>query len=208
MKKRNIMLIGAFLITGITSVSANAGTVVVDNDEWTLSDGGYGSAADTGVFVKNVASLFSGGVPGANFHVLSSNFGLNGSSFAATMSSIGDNVAYQVNSNVSLSTLLTYKGVFLAGDAVNNATLIQYVNAGGNVYLAGGTGVVSAAAEAAQWNPLLNAFGLAFAPSYNGVGGNISISSSNPIFAGVTSLYQNNGNDVYTTGTNPNVILL
>ena len=53
--------------------------------------------------------------------------------------------------------------------AANNAVLIDYVNAGGNVYLAGGTGAGGAAAEAAQWNTFLNYFGLGFEPSYNGI---------------------------------------
>ena len=40
-----------------------------------------------------------------------------------------------------------------------------------------------------------NNFGLGFGSSYNGVTGDIAISSAHPIFAGVDHLYQNNGND-------------
>jgi hypothetical protein len=64
--------------------------------------------------------------------------------------------------------------------------MINYVNAGGNVYLDAGTGVSGAVYEANQWNTFL----------YNGVGGNIPISSSHPIFKNVSQLYQNNGNSV------------
>jgi hypothetical protein len=73
--------------------------------------------------------------------------------------------------------------------------LIDYVNAGGNVYLAGGTGWGGAAAEANQWNTFLNNFGLGFGTYYNGVQGNVGVTSSHPIFNGVDHLYQNNGND-------------
>jgi hypothetical protein len=101
-----------------------------------------------------------------------------------------------------LPTLLSYDGIFLAGQgaALDTSVLIAYVNAGGNVYLAGGTGNFGGAAgEAAFWNPFLNAFGLGFGSPYNGVFGVVPISSSHPIFNGpggaVTGLYENNGND-------------
>ena len=50
--------------------------------------------------------------------------------------------------------------------------------------------------EAGFWNPFLNAFGLRSAPVYNGIAGNIPINSPHPIFAGVSQLYQNNGNSI------------
>jgi hypothetical protein len=110
----------------------------------------------------------------------------------------GGGNAWTVSTAVTfdLATLLTYDGVFLGGFAADNSVLINYVNAGGNVYLAGGTATLgSAAAEAAAWNTLLNAFGLSFGSPYNGITGNIPISSTHPIFIGVDSLFQNNGND-------------
>jgi PEP-CTERM motif len=79
--------------------------------------------------------------------------------------------------------------------------LLRYVNAGGNVYLAAGTGSFAGgpAAEAAFWDPFLNAFGLGLGTPYNAMSGVVSISSTHPIFDGVggvvTGLYQNNGND-------------
>lgn len=68
---------------------------------------------------------------------------------------------------------------------------------GGHVYLAGGTAAIAggASGEAAYWNTFLNVFGLAFGNTYNGVSGNIAITSAHPIFNGVSALYQNNGND-------------
>jgi hypothetical protein len=37
---------------------------------------------------------------------------------------------------------------------------------------------------------------LSFAPVYNGIAGNIPINSPHPIFAGVSQLYQSNGNSI------------
>ena len=101
-----------------------------------------------------------------------------------------------------LPTLLEYDGVFLAGNAADNQVLIDYVNHGGNVYLAGGTGLGSQNAEALRWNTFLNAFGLAFSTFDNFDVGSIPISSTHPIFAGVDHLYQNNGNDTLVVSTN------
>jgi hypothetical protein len=90
--------------------------------------------------------------------------------------------------------------------------LIGYVNGGGNVYVmagAGGCCFASSAAEAAYWNTFLNSFGLGYGSSYNLVGGSIPISSSHPIFAGVDSLYQNNGNDTLDINAlDPNGVVL
>ena len=86
--------------------------------------------------------------------------------------------------------------IFLAGNPANNQVLIDYVEGGGNVYLAGGTGIGGPTDEANRWNTFLNHFGLRFeSAGYNGVAGNIAISHAHPIFNNVDHLYQNNGND-------------
>ena len=72
--------------------------------------------------------------------------------------------------------------------------MIDYVEAGGHVYLAGGTGVGGAAGEADRWNRFLNRFGLTFTSPYNGVIGNILINSTHPIFRDVDHLFHNSGN--------------
>lgn len=194
MKKMYSMMFGVTLAVAILSGTAHAGKIVLANDEWTLSNTGYASPNDPGVFATNVASWFTGGGTGS-FLAYSSNFGLNQSSLATSMTSAGH--AWTVSTAVTfdLATLQGYDGVFLAGDAADNTVLTNYVNSGGNVYLAGGTGVGGALAEANRWNPFLNAFGLGFGTTYNGVGGNIAISSPHPIFSSVDFLYQNNGND-------------
>ena len=180
--------------------AVKAAFVVVNNDEWTLSNTGFGNAPDAGVFAQNVASLFSGGGSG-DFLAYSSNFGLTQNSLANTMTGAGHTWTVSTAVSFDLPTLQTYDGVFLAGPvgggAPDTAVLTQYVQGGGNVYLAGGTGVFTGGAtgEAAVWNPFLNSFGLAFGSPFNGVGGNIPIGSSHPIFANVDTLYQNNGSD-------------
>jgi PEP-CTERM putative exosortase interaction domain len=113
------------------------------------------------------------------------------------MTSAGHSWTVSTGITFDLPTLCGYDGIFLAGDAADNTVLINYVNAGGNVYLAGGTGWGGAEAEAARWNTFLNEFGLEFADFYNyGLGyGNVPITSDHPIFDQVDHLYQLDGND-------------
>jgi hypothetical protein len=66
--------------------------------------------------------------------------------------------------------------------------LIDYVKAGGNVYLCAGTGWGGAQPKADRWNTFLNAFGLNFAGAYHGITGNQTVNSSHPIFAGVKAI--------------------
>ncbi len=195
MKKRSIMLLALFLSIGVICGTAHAGKIVLANDEWTLSNSGYSSVNDPDQFAKNVASWFTGGMGGGNFLAYSNNFGLTGSQLSNTMTGAGHTWTVSTAVTFDLATLSSYDGVFLAGYYVNNQVLIDYVNNGGNIYLAGGTGVGGAAYEAGQWNAFLNTFGLGFGTFYNGVGGNIAISSTHPIFASVDHLYQSNGND-------------
>lgn len=199
---RSVFAVGlmVFVSTVGTASSPARAAIVVNNDEWTLSDSGFGAAPDAASFALNVAAFFSGGGPG-NFLVYSSNFGLTGSQLASTMTSAGHAWTVSTALPFTLATFQQYDGLFLAGsDAYPNgleaADLIAYVQGGGSLYIAAGTGNGGAAAEAAAWNQVLNAFGLSFAPSYNGVAGNIAISSPHPLFAGVNALYQNNGNSI------------
>lgn len=179
-----------------------AGKIVLANDEWTLSNTGFTNApTSTTDFVENVTAWFGGG-GGGTFHAFSTNFGLTGTFLDTAMSNAGHTYTTGFGPSFDLATLLTYDGIFLAGAGapLDTSVLIDYVNAGGNVYLAGGTANFGGAAgEAAFWNPFLNAFGLGFGSPYNGVLAVVPISSSHPIFDGsggvVTGLFQNNGND-------------
>jgi hypothetical protein len=194
--RKMVLVMVSAVLSLLMITTAHAGKIVLSNDEWNLSDYGFtvNPINDPVTYASNVAGWFTGGGAGS-FLAYSGNFGLTGNSLASAMTSAGNTWIVSMADPFTLATLLGYDGVFLAGNPVDNHVLIDYVIAGGNVYLAGGTGYGGAAAEAAQWNTFLNAFGLGFGSFYNGVGGNISISSPHPIFANVDHLYQNNGND-------------
>jgi hypothetical protein len=192
MKKSMIVLFSVFLFLAVSILPAQAGKIVLTNDEWTLSDTGFGqSGTQPGQFALNVANWFTGSA--GNFLVYSNNFGLAGGSLNTVMTGAGYGWTYASPApNPSLAYLQSFDAVFLAGNNVNNTTLIDYVNGGGNVFLEGGTASID---DANAWTTFLNAFGLAYGPNYNGITGNLAINSTHAIFANVSSLYQNNGND-------------
>jgi hypothetical protein len=197
--------LGALCAVLVALASPGAGAVVVvNNDEWTLSNTGYANApADTDRFVSNLANLFSGGGSGT-FHAYTSNFSFTQSNLAATLSGAGHTYTTGTAFAFTPENISGFDALFLGGfylSPTEITTLINYANSGGNVYLAGGTGVGGAAAEAAAWNPFLNAFGLSYGTSYNGISGNIDVTAAtHPIFDGVSILYQNNGNSVSGPG--------
>ncbi len=189
----------------------SAGTIVVSNDEWMFTNDKIGLDNDT-QFAKNVASFVTGG--SGKILILSGNFGLTGSILNGVLTSQG----YNVNTTASNpGSFAGYDAVFLAANVSNDAglttQLTNYVNGGGNVFLEGGTGCCGGASgEAAYWNPFLNNFGLSLATGYNGVCCDINVSafqSQGPfgpaLFAGITTLYMNNGNNVSISGGGPNV---
>jgi len=194
-----------------SSPASTVGRVVVNHDEWTLSNVGFANAPDAGQFALSVASWFTGGALG-DFLAYSNNFSLVQSSLANTMTGAGHGWTVVNPATTPLPDLSQFDAVFLAGNVVDNQTLIDYVNSGGNVYLAGGTGVFffpTAFDEAAAWNTFLNAFNLNFGAPYNGVGGTLPITSTHPIFDGVDALYQLNGNSVSELDpSNPNTSIL
>ncbi len=174
---------------------ARQGRIVVNGDEWTLSDAAYGRASATPRFVQNIANWFTGSQSGT-FHAYSNNFALTGRRMAQTMREAGHTWTVGVDIPFTLESLQRYDGVYLAGNAADNNVLIEYVRSGGCVYLAGGTGWGWAVAEARRWKPFLNAFGLKYNERYDGVGGAIPCRVDHPLFEGVDHLYYNNGNDV------------
>ena len=179
--------------TLLHSQASNASTIVVSHDEWTLSNAGFTNSPGTATFVANLVSEF-----GPTIHAYSTNFGLTGSALSAAMTDAGATYTVGTGITFDLPTLSAYDAIFLGGAYLNTDqldALASYVAAGGNVYLAGGTGAGGAAAEAAAWNPFLAAYGLTFASTYNGVSGNVPV-SGDPLFAGVDSLFQDNGNTI------------
>jgi hypothetical protein len=200
-------------LLGLTfSESAYADKIVLANDEWQTSDFGFSQTpAGSAAFALNVANFFTGGSAGS-FLIVSDNFSLSGGSFASTLTGAGHALADSssiAGFTFDVATLSAYDGVFFAlPPVVDQLVLTDYVNNGGNVYINGGTGVGGSVAEAAAWNTFLNTFGLNFASTYNGIGGNVPIGSAHPVLAGISSLYQNNGNSINLVGGNPNAQII
>jgi hypothetical protein len=173
--------------------------IFVNNDEWTLTDVGYSNAPiGTPIYLANLTEWFTGGQPG-NFLAYSTNFGLAGNQLRNQMAALGHTYTVTTSGPLTLARMQQYDALFLGGyySGFTQADLIAYIQGGGNVYIAAGTGAGGAAAEAAAWNTFLASFGLELAPSYNGVGGVFNPSViPHPVFAGVTQLYANNGNTV------------
>ncbi|MFM6473361.1 MAG: lamin tail domain-containing protein, partial [Dolichospermum sp.] len=145
--------------------------------------------------MTNVAQYFVGDEKG-KFHVLSNNFGLTQSSLEQTMTKAGHTWTKGMNIPIDLATLSQYDAVFVGGDPVNNQVLIDYVKNGGKVYLCAGTGQGGSQTEANNWNTFLAAFGLKYGGSYNGISGNCPVNQNHPLFAGVKTIYQDNGNSI------------
>ena len=181
-------------LNGQIVVNGN-GQIVVNGDEWTLSNQGFQKAPDTATFVTNIAQYFVGDEKG-KFHVLSNNFGLTQSSLEQTMTKAGHTWTKGMNIPIDLATLSQYDAVFVGGDPVNNQVLIDYVKNGGKVYLCAGTGQGGSQTEANNWNTFLAAFGLKYGGSYNGISGNCPVNQNHPLFAGVKTIYQDNGNSI------------
>ena len=217
MSKMCVRFVAVGLAAGALSGLANAGTgrIVVANDEWTLSDTGFSTSGtpNTQNFVSSVATWFTGSATGNSFLAYSNNFGFNQSSLSAAMAGNTWTVSTAVTFTAA-NLLANYDAVFVGGFVANNQVLIDYVNGGGNVYLAGGTAAFSGPNGAAQneanaWNTFLNAFDMEFEGSYNGISGNVTVTGTgHPIFNGVTRLYQNNGSSIINvTGPNAKVLV-
>lgn len=175
----------------LAASNASAGLIVVNHDEWTLSNTGFSRSPDASVFVQNLVGEF-----GRNLHAYSTNFGLTQSSLVNAMGDAGATYTTGTDFDFTAANVSAYDGLFLAGNQLDAAALTvlgDYVDQGGSVYIAGGTGWGGAAAEAAAWNSFLAPFDVQMGASYDGVSGNIAV-SGDPIFAGVSTLYSNNGN--------------
>ena len=207
MRRFTILLSAAFL--AIFANVALAGRIVVNHDEWTLSNVGFSNSPTTGTFVDNVAQFFTGGGTGT-FHAYSTNFGLIESSLATAFASAGHTYSVGTGITFDLTGLQAFDGILVAGDAtgLDTSVLVDYVNAGGSVYLAGGTGEFGGSVgEATFWNNFLNQFGMEFETFYNGFNSSFPVQPSpHPIFDDVETLFDFNGNSVLKlVALDPNV---
>jgi hypothetical protein len=173
------------------------GKIFVGHDEWALTDWGFQKTPnDSRQLALNVAAWFTGGRAG-RFLVYSTNAGLREDRLGSTMRGAGHTWTVSKSVPFTLQTLVQYDAVFLAGDEADNGVLIDYVRAGGNVYLLAGTGL-GGVWEASHWNPFLHAFGLNLERDYDlaRAGGIWPVASSSPLFAGVHTLYETVGNPI------------
>jgi hypothetical protein len=177
----------------VSSVAGTTGKIVVVNDDWILSDTGFVAPNGPGMFAANVASWFTDGSEG-KFHAYSDHFGLTGSSLASAMTGAGHTWTTGTSGfTFDLATLKQYDGIFLLVAPADNNVLIDYVESGGNVYLAySGDG----SQLDKQYDTFVNHFGLGLGTINNGIAGNVAISSSHPIFSNVDHLYNVNGSDI------------
>jgi RHS repeat-associated protein len=163
------------------------GRIVVNCDEWTLSNTGFQQGVGVDNFARNLARFFSPNHPG-KFLVHTPNFGLNESMLANTMTAAGHTWTINTALPFTLANIQQFDAVFLAADLpANNQVLISYVEAGGSVYIAAGTGAGGALGEAVAWQPLLNHFGIDLETMYRG-GGTDAPTIAHPLFVGVGKL--------------------
>jgi hypothetical protein len=194
-KKITLLVISLLLMAAIPS--AQAGKIVVSNDDWTLYNNG---GVYNNTFAKNIGSWFGGPGSPHSFDIYNG-YGVIGTNVASALTTAG----YTLNNTLTLTLagLQQYNALFLGKDPSDSSVpdlLRDYVLSGGNVYLGGGYSSIANP----LWNPFLNYFGLSFG-SLNGITGTILVSSSHDIFKNVSSLYQDNGTDIslYPTMTAP-----
>ncbi len=199
---------------GATAADASGaiGRVVALGDEWSMSNQAYTDVgADAGRLVLNTAGFLVGpGAGGASgvgsVAVFSSHPRVGASNFVSSLTGAGYSVSKNPSAGYSLATMLNFDMVVVGGllaGSVHPATdaLVDYVNAGGNVLVIGGTGVYgNALNEAAQWNPFLAPFGMAFGDTYfptvNTIPRNV-VPTTNPVGAGVGEMLWGFGQTVH-----------
>lgn len=207
-----------------SSASANAGAatakIIVSGDEWAFSNVGF---LNNPTYITNVLTWFGLMPNGSGKKVLildgqSWNCGYNGtcgafgSDLQSLLTSMGIVVTYIGYTN-NLVPLTGYDAVFADGFMVKATTLTNdlalFVNDGGAVYLAGGTGTFSPpdpTGDADYWQPFLTAatgssdFGLVGGGGW--VEENPPLSFAGPIGESVANLSWYEGQGVQV-GSNP-----
>jgi hypothetical protein len=196
-RSRRIGLACAGAALACCTAAYGGGTIVVDNDEWTLSDAGFSSegAANGTAYAQNAAKFLTGG--SGSILIDSGNFGLAGGDLNTALTTGGYTVTEDPSTPFTLANLSAYKAVFLGGNTLPSdyvSVLSAYVNGGGGLYIAEGTGDIGS--EGAYWTSFLKNFGLSTSDPYNGIVGTVPVVSSSPVLAGVSQLFYDNGDTV------------
>lgn len=202
----------ACAIGAVASQAQAIGRVIAVGDEWIVSNNAFAlDPVNTSAFVVNTANYFTGGGAG-NFLVYTAQSQFSGSSFLSTVTTAGHTITVDPAMPLTLANLNAYDGVFLSGllgtASGDDAILASYVGNGGGLFIAGGTGgFLTAAAEAAAWNPLLNIFGLAFGNEWVPVSALIDaplVAGSHPLQSGMTQIVWGFGQEVIDLDAIPN----
>ncbi len=197
---RLLSAVAPAICLGFMGTSAHAQRVVVSHDEWMTHPTYFG--ANEQQFVSNALGWF--GLSGSgNILLYTGSSFLTNTTFQDYLTGFG----YTVTASAAPASFAGYDAVFSEGvTSLNGAGLAAYALGGGNVFYWGGTGIGGAATEAAYSNSFLNAVGLNFASTYNGIGtvNTSGFAAEGPygaaLFTGVSSIYGNNGNSISAPG--------
>lgn len=190
-----------------------ASAIVVGHDVNTLATHPTAASGQESLFAVNVATFLTTGSATKNLLLFESNPGNRFRNYSSRVITALENAGFDVTVTSDYTTdLLGFDAIFAAQNFqlpsfLDNNSLIDYVEDGGSVYLAGGAGII-ASDEALGWNTFLNHYGLGFDDvGYNGLN-SVTISGSHSIFDGITSLGSGNGQTIVDLGTNPNAQIL
>ncbi len=207
MKKLYIVVLLFFVmqLNGIAISNAEAAHVVIASDDWIFTNKGFSSRpVDTANFAINLAKYLTGSTAG-KIHAYTNFQSLTQSSLASTLSNAGYTYTTGTGISFDLQTISQFDALFFGISSFSQTELdilSQYVANGGGIYIHGGYGMSNPGGAAAAWNSFLSQYDLAFGTSFLSMGGNIPISSTHPLFDGVSALYMLNGHTI----TNSNVI--
>jgi hypothetical protein len=200
------LLFQIFFFLIISTQSAFAARIVVSSDEWLTSNTGFAiqGMANGTTFAQNLAAFLKGTAGAGNFLIYTDSFGLAESNFQTALTSVGNTVSFLLSTNALPADLSPYDGIFLSGltGTATSTVLTEYANANNGVFISAGNGFTPNV-EANRWNAFLNNFGLTLSTTYNGIQGNVAVAGGHPIFAGVSQLYFDNGNNVSIVNSNP-----
>ena len=186
-------------LAAVPSVShaQQPGRIVVANDEWTIAPAGYAQPSDGIAFALGIAAWFNGGQTGSFFAW--NHYAFNDGELGFAMEAVGHEWTVGSTNEVTLGFLQQYDGVFLAAVSVDPQVLIDYVEGGGNVYIAAGTGAwINAIWEANAWNPFLEHFGLKLHDVWNTSNAtHLPVSEPHAVFAGVDHLWHDVGQGIF-----------
>ncbi|MEM8637994.1 MAG: hypothetical protein AAGG51_04125 [Cyanobacteria bacterium P01_G01_bin.54] len=194
-------------ICELTTQKVYAAKIIVGHDVNTFGSRVANSEEEN--FAVNVANFLTTDSPDQNILLYESNPGDGSRNFSIGVIEALSDEGFSITLTSDYQTPFSgFDAIFVAQDFptvdfLDNTDLIDFVDSGGGVYLAGGVGGDGPSAEAAGWNTFLGNYGLAFAPNYNSIN-NVVITNTHPIFAGVNSLRSGNGQSIINLGTHPN----